>query len=68
MVEYRTRDRQSIAKGCVLKGTNRLSVTVSFEPELFNAIRDQGLAEDRSFSSMIAILVKRALRAKNVPL
>ena len=63
----RGRSHAKVAKGFLLPSSNFMSTTISVEASLFHAIRDQAIKEDRSFSNMISILARSALKVRNVP-
>ena len=48
------------------RGNSRIQ-SVSMEIDLYNRIREMRLAQDRSFSNMITILVRRALKEYDEP-
>jgi len=57
------RKSKTLGKGMVSSPGVRIS-SVSFSDELFEAVRTKAVAEDRSVSNMIAVLVRRALKAE----
>ena len=63
-MEQRRRPRQP-ALGYQFIDSKMRSICVSMPPELFIQVRDKAVADNRSFSNTVSILLRRGLRDRN---
>lgn len=49
-----------------MRGTDRISVSITITEDLLKEIRSRALEEGRSLSNMVCILAKRGMKEENV--